>query len=492
MVSKYFTRLLNFYARYIGFALMFLLPVAIFVALGYYTFNILELQQISANDIIFLLWTMFVINSGILSLNGIVATISFSAEVRKLLRRGTPIHSAEGFRNLERRYKISHLYLLVITLLALIAYGLFMFSVWQGNNFAELLQIPDKAEQLSNFIFYLSLSGMLFTIAASILIRIPPVTGISSGSLLPYYTPTRHPYVLNFYFYDAIYALLDPITRIEFLNWSDKIEKNMLDDFAPKIAPLRRRQLLATQNVLILLYLHFRMSEIIDKEYLLQELRRIVPGEIIESEIIHGKLNINVWKKNFKHFIKTNPDIFLIVDRIFLTLKENAEVIDQNKFWITSAVPPVQKLDSTQSIIFFVLNRNREYVVPKILTLYLAGSDAISPSELEFVFRIRGYDDFVTIPKDTSRLTTQERRNLVRLITGILYQGTGIWLSLKADNIGYNACTIDIREENDLVTTQALEIRVVRDLKYYLQNWGPKILASLGVILPILRTIIGL
>ncbi|MHA1687295.1 MAG: hypothetical protein ACTSYD_12965 [Candidatus Heimdallarchaeaceae archaeon] len=492
MAFKPFAKVINFYARSIGFSLMFIIPVAIFVSFGFYTFNIVELQQISSKHIVFILWTAFVINSGILAFNGILASMFFEDEVNKLLKEGTPINSAGGFRNLERKYKASNLYLIIILILALIAYILFTVSIWKADDLATILQLEDKSEQLANLLFYLSLSGMLFAVAAAIMIRIPIITGLSTGSLLEYYEPTRHPYVLKAFVSDTIYTLLDPITRTSFLKWSDKIEGNIVEDFAPKLEPKAVRKPLAVQNVLTLLYLHFRMPEIVDEEFLMKELKRIIPERTIEETIINGDLNISVWKKIFKHFYKGIPDIFLIIDRILLTLKETPEMIDWNDYWVISAIPPVQKKDDTQDVVFFVLNRKKGDPSPQKLTMRFIGADELSPHDFEFTFQLRGYDDFVTIPRDTSKLLTTDRRQLIRLVTGILYQGTGIWFSIHSENIGSNVGTIEIREGDNIIETQMLELRVIRGFKYILQSWGPKLLASLGVVLPIIRAIIGL
>ena len=48
------------------------------------------------------------------------------------------------------------------------------------------------------------------------------------------------------------------------------------------------------------------------------------------------------------------------------------------------------------------------------------------------------------------------------------------------------------RTEQEVIATQIFNLKVVRDARYYIQTWGPKILASLGLFLPILRAILGL
>ncbi len=229
-----------------------------------------------------------------------------------------------------------------------------------------------------------------------------------------------------------------------------------------------------------------------DKKYLESELLRIVSLETVH-QILKGKnLNLKVWKHIFSHFMKQSPEIFLIIDRIILTLKETPEVIDSKEFWISSAVPPTQKKEESQDIVFFILNRKEASKKEQIVSMNFKGADDLSPHDLDIDFPIRSYDSFITIPKDTSRFMTEERRRMIRLATGILYQGTGIWISAHSESIGSNLVALDFATEEEVIATQIFNLKVVRDFRFYLQTWGPKILASLGVFLPILRAILGL
>jgi hypothetical protein len=229
-----------------------------------------------------------------------------------------------------------------------------------------------------------------------------------------------------------------------------------------------------------------------DKKFLENELARIVSQETVH-EILKGKnLNLKVWKHIFSHFMKQSPEIFLIIDRIILTLKETPEVIDAKEFWISSAVPPTQKKEESQDIVFFILNRKESSKKEQIVSMNFKGADDLSPHDLDIDFTLRPYDSFVSIPKDTSQLMTEEKRLMIRLVTGILYQGTGIWISAHSENIGSNLVAMDFATEEEVISTQIFNLKVVRDFRYYLQAWGPKILASLGVFLPILRAILGL
>jgi hypothetical protein len=420
----------------------------------------------------------------------VFVSFSFDREVRRLFKRGTPITSAAGFRNLERKYKASNLYLLFILLFAAIAFGLFMFLIYGASNFASVIGVSVSGAQ--TLALYLSASMIIFSLAATIIIRVPTLTGLEVGSLVRYYSASRHPVVLKSLVYDSIQTLLDPLTRVYFLQWSEIIANDIIEDFAPKLKPSKERQPLAVQNVLVLLYLHYRLSDLIDKKYLKEELLRIVSPETVD-EILKGKnLDLKVWKNIFSHFMKQSPEIFLIIDRIILTLRETPEVIDSKDFWISSAVPPTQKKEESQDIVFFILNRRERDKKDQIISMTYKGADDLSPHDLDIDFPIRSYDSFVTIPQDTSKFLTEEKRKLVRLVTGILHQGTAIWISAHSENIGSNLVSLDFSTENEVISTQIFNLKVVRDFRYYLQTWGPKILASLGLFLPILRAILGL
>ncbi|MCG3223231.1 MAG: hypothetical protein H7647_02105, partial [Candidatus Heimdallarchaeota archaeon] len=312
------------------------------------------------------------------------------------------------------------------------------------------------------------------------------------GSLLQYYETTRHPFILKALISEGISTLIDPITRVYFLQWSEIIANDISDDFAPNLNQKTERPSLAVQNVLVLLYLHYRFPEIIDKDTLERELFRIVSFDSVEEVIYGNQLNLKDWKTIFEYLTKQTPEIFLIIDRIILTLTETPEQFDAKDFWISSAVPPIQKKEESQDILFFILNRKSSDTHPQKLEMNFSGADELSPRDLDIEFTIRAYEDFITIPQNTSNFLTSERRQLIRLTTGILYQGTGIWFSVHSENIGSNLVALSFSSNTEPVATQIFNLRVVRDVKFYLQSWGPKLLASLGIFLPIIRALLGL
>ena len=358
---------------------------------------------------------------------------------------------------------------------------------------AKFLNLSDSAaESVSMISLYLSVSSMIFTIAAAIAIRIPSISGLKVGTMVRYYVVSRHPYILESLFSDSIYTLLDPITRVYFIKWCEKISDTLEIDFAPAIQPPVKRQRIAVQNILVLLYLHFRLPDVMDRDTLRDELLRIVPENKVDYIMEGEQLNIERWIDIFEHLTKETKEVFLIVDRIVLTLRETPEVIDSKDFWITSAVPPTQKKDETQDIVFLLFNRKKGDPNPQKVTMRFNGADELSPHDFEIDFELIPYDDFVTIPKETDSLLTQQKRLFVKLVTGILYQGTGVWISVHSENIGTNLIAIDFSTADAPIETQIFNLRVVKGIKFYLQSWGPKILASLGIFLPILRALLGL
>ncbi|MCE7743288.1 MAG: hypothetical protein GOP50_12630 [Candidatus Heimdallarchaeota archaeon] len=479
------SRLVNLYSRWIGRVFLFIFPAGVIAGLIYF-----EIEAANAYSwLVDLAWYLFLANSLILAFNGVLVSLSFDGEVRGLIKEGTPINSAAGFRNLERKYKQSNLYLLIILFLAVIAYGFYAAAVHASDGIEALFALSEgNGKTLAT---YISISCTIFAIAASFIIRIPTLTGLNVGGLVKYYTASRHPYILDMMIYDGIYTLLDPITRVRFSQWSEHISKQIVPEFAPNLKPEANRKPLAIQNVLVLLYLNYRFPKIFDKEYLRRELQRIVPMSHTE-EILKGEdLNLKVWKDIFSHLTKQTPELFLIIDRTILTLTETPELIEAKDFWVISAVPPTQKKEESQDIVFFILNRKDDSGEQKVLMNY-KGADDLSPHDIDIGFSINAFDPFVAIPEDTSEFLSEDKRQLVRLVTAILFTGTCIWISAHSENIGSNLIALDMIVDDEPISTQIFNLRVVRDVRYYLQAWGPKVLASLAVLIPIVRALFGI
>ncbi|UJG43675.1 MAG: hypothetical protein K9W46_00485 [Candidatus Heimdallarchaeum endolithica] len=488
----YLAKLINFYSRFIGYILSFI--VTIFL-IGIISLEGVSVAAITSSSFLLAInigWGVLLGNSLLLSINAIFVSLSFDNEVKKLKEEGKPIESAEGFRNLERRYKMSNFFIFVILFLAILSWLFFYFAIKIKEEFARFFNYIISEEKLASLNLYLTLSFLFFTIAAALIFRIPSIADLRIGTLLKYYKPSRHKYVLNSYFHDAVFTLLDPITRIYFLKWSEKSVKELNEDFAPKIDFLIERKNLAVQNILILFYLHHRFPSLINFDILRSEIKRIIPEERIDNLFYKYEFNLETWKKIFSILLKKNRDLFLIIDRIIFTLKETPYVMNAKKYWFTSAVPPTQKKEESQDIIFFVWNRNKNPDYSPFISLSFVGADDLSPHDFEMSFKIRKYDDFILIPEDYDFDEKPDLRFLVKLVTGIIYQGTSIWFSVHSENIGSNMIAIEFREKEEPLETQMFNMRVVIDFKTILQVWGPRLLASFGVLLPLVKAILGL
>ncbi len=479
------SRVINLYSRWIGRIFLFIFPAGVIAGLIYF-----EIEAANAYSwLVDLAWYLFLGNSLILAFNGVLVSLSFDGEVRSLIKEGTPINSAAGFRNLEKKYKQSNLYLLIILFLAVLAYGFYAAAIHASAGLEALFALSEGNGK--TLAIYISISCIIFAIAASIIIRVPTLTGLDVGGLVKYYRASRHPLILDMMIYDGIYTLLDPITRVRFSQWSEHISKEIVPEFATNLKPEKNRKPLAIQNVLVLLYLYYRFPKIFNKEFLKKELLRIIPASHTE-DILKGKeLNMKVWHDIFTHLSDQTPELFLIIDRIILTLTETPELVEAKDFWVISAVPPTQKKEEAQDIVFFILNRKDGSSDQKVIMNY-KGADDLSPHDIDLTFTINAFDQFVAIPEDTSEFLSEDKRQLVRLVTAILFTGTGIWISAHSENIGSNLVALDLNVDDEPIATQIFNLRVVRDARYYLQAWGPKILASLGLLIPIVRALFGI
>ncbi len=492
-MKNFIPRLINFYARTIGTILSFILPIGAIVGLATLQFDPKNFSEAGFYNWVHLLWLVLLGNSFLLFSNGFLVNSHFSREVNKLVRSGIPIASASGFRNLEKNYRTGNFNLIFIFLLSLVSYGFFYLAI-QGIEFISnaIFLAESGIAALTKLSFYLAVSMLIFALSATIVIKIPPLLLISEGKLQSYYTAQRHPYVLRSYFYDTIYYLLDPVTRVYFFKWCKTIEESLTDHFAPNLQPQSDRSSLAVQNVLVLLYIHYRFSDLLDNKELDAEIARIIQEDKID-EIMNSKiLNRKEWKKIFKNLENSGLENFLIIDRILLTLQETPQVIRQKKYWVVSSVSPTQTLNETKDILFFLLNSNPEQKEPAEITLDFKGGMSLLPGDFTINFNLSPYSDYIQIPADVEELKKDNNRLLIKMLTAILYQGTGIWITIHSDKEGSNVGSIAFHKGTQTIDTVTFNWRVVKGMKFYVKTYGPKALASLGFLLPLVRTFIGL
>ncbi len=483
-------RIINYYARSVGTFFSLVLPIGVIVGISTLKFDPSLFPNLF--NWVGILWLALLGNSLILLLNGLLVILHFTWEIRKLVRNGIPIRSSKGFRHLETRYKSGNIYLIFIFILSLFSYGFFYSAILGIEQLSEYVFFPE-VETLLSLSLYLAVSMLIFVMAATIVIRVPPLLAMNEGKLFAYYEALRHPNVLNSYFYDSLYNLLDPVSRVELFKWCSAIRKSVVDDFAPNLQPRSDRAHLAVQNVLVFMYIHFRFPNIVDLPTLEKELKRIVTEDQVQAIIASKILNPKRWKMIFKNIEKNRLEHFLIIDRIILTLRETPEVIQQNKYWITSSVSPSQNLDETKDILFFLLNLDPSQTVPPEMTMDFKGGFNLSPGDFSFNFYLRPYSEYITsaMPKDKQELTKDNYRLLFKLLMAILYQGTGIWLTIHSSQEGSNIGSIIFNKGLQTIDSSTFDWQVTKDIRYYAQSWGPKILSAFGFLLPLIRAFIG-
>ena len=489
-------------SRKYGIPLMFIMPLLIVIFLGVgIAFNDKMSQYIAG-----ILWFFLLIDSLFISLNGHFFVKGFNVEVNKFTKQGFPIKSLEGYLALKNRIQSigrSTLFIALIVLISFISYLLIIiipltFDTLFNNHFLNTIFTDKNAYDSfrSNItgIFTIllgltALSLILIAIGIVLLLNLPEKPALVPGALMKYYYPPHAPSQLDVLLADAVYPFLDPITRTRWDIWTQYIQNNLNPKYQENELELRKRLGTAREHILILAYISQTMPEIYTNEVLKNQFRKILKDEEALNGFYDGKTSGITWKiiiTLIKSVQKNAPEIFRVVDRLFIELDQNLASFKENSLYInTSTASRVIGNTKPFRVAVFLLNRDMTKWAKdrRPVTITTINKDLIYPDSYTInLHRASGTE----IKADKLPYSSDTGDDIVSILSRILRNGNTVWLQFARPEFGRHQFDIRVIEhEEGTIYGRSIIINQLRDFGYYLTTYGGQIFALAGAAIPI-------
>lgn len=493
------------YSKKFGLLVMLILPlfVIVFLLIGVFTTDISADESITNVFTVTaaILWVILFLNSTTLSLSGLSLAKDFNKEVKRLHNSGFPIKSVEGFGPMEGKIKTvfsSSIFISIIVFLSLVTF----LAILIVGQFAEFLVPADSTNKIADrqaiqgnlrlMVILISVSLILIAIGISLLLSLPDQPALEPGALMKYFSPNTIPSQIDNFLSDTLFPFLDPITRTRWDEWTNQIADNLHSDFLSHEDDANRLEV-AREKILLFSFLSKSMSIITD-DVVKSELSEVLANDQAIQDMFDGKGSGVTWKilsDIMDKVEKEAPEIFDVLNRIIVQLKDNLENFKDQDLYITVAAPPkVGGNTKPFRLLIFMLNKDEKNWSQnkRPVTVHMNNDDMRTSEKYEL--HLDEAEDMV-IDADELPFTADEGPDLVGVLSRILQVGDAVWFQVYRRTFTNHIFNVRVDEEGrGAIFGRSINIRLVRDMKFYAQQYGGKLSAVVGAIVPLVGSIV--
>jgi len=350
----------------------------------------------------------------------------------------------------------------------------------------------DLKTSLQLTIIFVAVGLVFIALGISILLSLPEKPSLQPGALMKYYYPSRIPSQIDNFLGDTIGAFLDPITRMRWDEWTQIIAKGLSDAYLPE-SSFSDRLSSAREKILLFTYLHQTIPNVVSFEIVSSELSEIFKERASFENFLAGKESGISWEilmDIITELRKEAPEIFTVIDRLVIELRDNLRNFKESDLWVTIASPDKVRGNLRPfRIMVFVLNKSEEFKNKKRpvdvkLTNYDLGMNSTLPDT--YSIHLDESSDF-SIKADALPLISRGEEDIVGYLSRILSIGDAIWFQIYKSRFGFHIYNIRIEEPGKgAVSGTSIKIPIVRDMNFYLQSYGGKIFALVGALIPLI------
>ena len=492
------------YGKKYGIKIMLILPLLIILLLIAGSFKPDSLIVILAEP----LWFLLFLNSITVSTIGYSLARNFNKEIQRLEKNGFPISAMEGFSSMEGKIKTlfsSSIIISIVVFISFLSFSSILIFSQIINDMAGNPNIPpylknliagtpsDPGATLRIFVIIIAFSLILIGIGISILLTIPDTPSLVPGALMKYYNPVAIPSQIDNFLSDTIFPFLDPVTRTRWDEWSQFILDNLQPNFEPEEDSQTKLEI-AREKILLIAYLNLSMSVEITPEITKRELSEMFYSSEVVERIFSGERSSITWKILLEIIGKVQnkaPEIFDVIDRIIVELTDNLQSFKNNKLFITTTAPSkVMGNKRPFRLLVFLLNKDEKNFGTKkrpVQVKMVSEGSLAQPDVYEIQLdEAEGMD----IQSNSLKLVSKYE-DIVGLLSRILQVGDVVWFQVYRKNFGIHLFNIRVSEaEKGSIYGKSLEISLNRDIKFYLQQYGGKLAAIGGAMLPFIGLIL--
>ena len=326
-----------------------------------------------------------------------LSIVGFKRGIKRKMREGYPISSIRGIDEvLSNLIKIKRL-AQAMFLAILSSIVLFYISVTYGL-------VP---------LFYVALGLVLIGFGLTILLKQPKEPALEvAGGLMEYYTPVEYPVYIDNMFGDTVSTVFDPLTWMKYDDWVDDVRDSIIvpKDLDPQTALER-----AIEKIFLMCLLRKEFPTLIKENVVDEEISEVIREDRLDFILKHrffGKKKIYRILKRLKDVI---PEIYTIVDRLFLTLRDNLSLFKESNLFVESVVSSeVIGLSDTRILVYMFNNSDEFKYKPRPVSVFVV-APGFEPDRMRVDLNLDPKGEF-NIEEKELPIYTSEGRDIVGVL----------------------------------------------------------------------------
>ncbi|MHA1686762.1 MAG: hypothetical protein ACTSYD_10220 [Candidatus Heimdallarchaeaceae archaeon] len=471
---------LNSYCKKLGIILMVSIPVVIIGLLISIDFNPTFGDPLTW--VIVALWVYLMFNAILYSFNAILLSRNFFNSVARRAEEGFPLDAIEGFTAIRKKFSVINRNSMIISFSAMVSLATFL---------AGLLA-KFSNEESRQFFQFLAIGLVLITVGIVLIIRFPQDPAVKPGGLIGFYLPSKVPSVLDNLLSDTAFAYLDPVTRIKWDDWTAKINSILRPDFEADEDNITRIER-AREKMLLLLYLHRRMPKVITDSVIEKELSEIMDEKSLQSFLqgTDSEISKNVLLRLIDILIKETPEVFALIDQLIVVLRDNLNEFKKKSLYTRISIPQEVTGKKPFQVLVFIVNNDPAFREQKrpISILYKADRSSFFPYDETFPIMLDVSEDLELDGIDTLPLYDPESKDILEVLSILLQVGDAYWFQVQPKTYGNSIISVQLEENNRIISGTHQQIKIKRDIMYYITNYGSKLSFLGGFATPVIKYI---
>ncbi len=431
------------YSRKFGYVMELVLPFAI---LGYLLSQGFVLRSGLMVMISDALWGFLVFNTVILFLSTVLSKAAFKLGISHYIERGYPVTTIRGYEkivsNINKMVRLG--FAIFVAILASLVF--YIISVYFGL-------IP---------LIYVAISLTLIGFGFTLLLKRPKEAVVEpAGGLLELYTPVEFPIYIDNMFQDTIVSVMDPLTYLKYDDWIYCVKKAVI---VPEGLDERTALERAIEKIFLMAMLRKEFPKLIPSdEIVIREIEEVINPKNVDDVIEHEHFGLKNLYRILERFKMAIPEVELMVNRLFLVLRDNLKEFKDSDLYIETTVnSEVKGLRNVGLLVFLFNNSDLFKDRPRPVRVYVR-APGFDPEEVSVDVNLDPKGDF-RIESDKLEVVSEEGEDVVGVLSQILQIGDAVWFVLKPKDYGLKTISVCVIENGKVVYGRTLLVDVKRNL----------------------------
>ena len=196
-----------------------------------------------------------------------------------------------------------------------------------------------------------------------------------------------------------------------------------------------------------------------------------------------SKISLKILVTIIRDVRREIPEIFVLVQRIFVLVTENIHLLRENDNYISIVHPSshVGNIDPFRVTVFIL---NLQEVKKKVKLQVQTSMSSLDPDDASQTILLDSSS--IKLPEEGEKMLISSSTasiDVLRLVSSLLQIGDAMNLQFRPNRFGTHVLNISVEDEQGIISGRSIVVSVYRDPMFYMKTMGAKALGYVGAAL---------